>query len=184
MIGKIINDRYLTFLGLFWDVWLLHPQDYTPTDRLNARVDEIRESFKNHPDNHQWRPVIGLLQRQWDDISTKYKEVLASKTDIMLYDSTYTPAKAWPTLKEVEKVAFVCVPIGAKADWAVHMHYNGNNMNEYFDNVPESVAMAGGTPDPTPTPTPDPEPTPVLDGDYEITIPEIKIVIKSCSIKK
>jgi len=25
MIGKIINDKYLTFLGLFWDVWLLHP---------------------------------------------------------------------------------------------------------------------------------------------------------------
>jgi len=70
----------------------------------------------------------------------------------MLYDSTYTPAKAWPTLKEVENVAFVCVPIGPKADWAVHTHYNGDNMNEYFDNVPESVAMAGGTPDPTPDP--------------------------------
>ena len=140
-LSPIINGRYIQDVfdsGLCFDLRMLHPQDYANTDKLNAKVDEVMGILNADPKHQQWRPCLGLLERQWADIRQDLKEILHEKIYILLYKSGWENGMAWPDLPVYHLVDFVCVPEAGKteSEWTVYSPWDANTLAYRFKTVP------------------------------------------------
>jgi hypothetical protein len=167
-VSSLINDRYIEDMGLYFDLRLLHPQDFANTDLLSSRVDAIRQVLVSDPDSvgKDFRPTLGLLERQWEAINAEYKLILQSKVYILLYKSGWENGMAIPSLSVYQTVDFVCVPISGKPqeEWPVYSKLEINGLAYRFKRVPKPVDEPIPTPTSTPTPTPTPPPAGLVQG--------------------
>lgn len=161
-VSSLIYDRYIEEIGLYFDLRLLHPQNYANADLLNKRVDEIRQVLGSDPQSagKDWRPTLGLLERQWEAINTNLQLILQPKVFILLYKSGWENGMEMPSLSIYRTVDFVCVPISGKPqeEWPVYSRYDANGLGYRFKRVDKLVEET--TPDTIPTPAPIPTPTP------------------------
>jgi hypothetical protein len=183
-LGSIQNGRYFENLeyGLWYDMHPIRPQETTGTDDLNAKIDVMRPQI--HKPAFDYRPTIALLPKQWDNINKEYRAIFQPKVWICLYKVFNPLTDTWPKLADYGDVDLVCSPVGANETvWPLYTKYNGEELAYRWVKVLEPdieppVTPPVTPPDDDPDDEPDDEPTPIFGGDYEITIPEIKIVIK------
>jgi hypothetical protein len=152
-ISSVINDRYIEDYGLYYDLRMIHPQQFTDTTQLNAKVDEIRALIGKT--GFDYRPTIGLLERQWVDMSEDYKKILQPKVWILLYKA-WNNSQPWPTLPVYGEVDIVCVPVAGKAqaEWPCYSKWDINAIAYRWPMVPPIEPV-----DEDPVTPPDDEPT-------------------------
>jgi len=158
-VSSIINDRYFSSMGLYYDLRMLHPQKFANTFDLNARVDELRSIIQKP--GFDYRPTIGLLERQWTEINAEFKNILAPKVHILLYKA-WNVDSAWPTLPVYGEVDLVSVPVNGKpqSEWPMYSKWDINAIAYRWQHVSAVTPVEDPTPTPTPTPPLTPTPTP------------------------
>jgi len=172
-LGPIQGERYIqnVGIGLWYDLNPIRPQKFTDTGQLNAEVDRIRPLI--HKGGFEYLPTLCLLEKQWAEMSNDWREILASKTHVLLYKSGWSPSQAWPTLDEHGEVDIVCVPTGSggEATWPCWTKWDDNAFGFRFIKVDEPVIV--------------PPVVPPVDGGGDPVIPPVipgdaKAVIHLC----
>lgn len=125
--GSIINGRFIQnpHLGLWYNLNILHPQDFSDTQKLNEEVDRIRPLI--YKGGFNYLPTIGLLEKQWNNFSPDFKNVLDSKVHWLLYKGGWNPDMPYPKLGNRE-VDIVCVPAGLLGEdtWKCYTKWDDN----------------------------------------------------------
>jgi len=181
-LSGIVSGKYIgnIQLGLWYDLNMLHPQDFGVAE-LNAEVDRIRPLI--YKGGFNYLPTLGLLEKQWMNISNDYRKILASKTHVLLYKSGWLPDQEYPKLDEYTDVDIVCVPAGTggEASWKCYTKWDDNAFAFRFVKLanPPTIDPPDEEPPVEEPPTEEPDETPpvLVGGAIHMICPHCKKLI-------
>jgi hypothetical protein len=109
-----------------------------------------------------------MLEKQWMDMSQDFRNILASKTHVLLYKAGWSPTQEYPRLDVYGEVDIVCVPAGTggESTWKCWSKWDDNSFGYRFVKLanPPTEVPPVEEPEEPPTEEPGEEEPPVSGG--------------------